>query len=115
MARDFYFKGPRGFLYKHLCVKKYKYRYYQSNRLGKNRSYYFKSFSNPMIRISNHYLHPNQEIENIIDVILIDDEISTINKKPIFFPDDIRVKHFKKIILEYIELEIKLFQIRNRR
>jgi len=107
VEKKLYFKTMRGFFYKYFCVKE-GYRYLKSNRT-KNRSYYFKKYNNATIRVSNHYLHPKQERKNTIDLVIINTDSSTVNKKPIYFPCELKIKEFKKIALNYVLLERALY------
>ena len=82
----------------------------KSNRNGYNNgfSYYFKSKRKfPTIRLSNHALHPSQEIVETIDVV-ISDNMYTINKKQVTING---FKNIKRSSLEYVLLEIYLFTV----
>ncbi len=108
------YKSMLHYLLKKLCNNKYGYTCRKSNRV-KDRSYYFiKEYYVP-IRFSNHFLHPNQERDRVIDVVITDTQNSTINKKPIFFSEEFKIRDFKKICLEYILLENHLYKISMRK
>ncbi len=114
LGMDLQYKTMLHFLQRRLCNKAKGYKCTKLER-AKDRSYYFtRDFFVP-IRFSNHYLHTKQERHRLIDVVIIDIQNSTVNKKPIIFPKDYKIKRFKKICLEYILLENHLYKISKRK
>lgn len=79
----------------------------EKSRISPGHSYYFKYKNNLTIRLSDHYLHPNQEIYNMINVVYHNDELS-VNGKFIVLKKN-SAKIICNIAMERIKLECKLY------
>lgn len=79
----------------------------EKSRISPGHSYYFKCNNKLAIRLSDHQLHPNQERNNLINVIYDNDTLS-INGKLIDVTQH-SAKFICKIAMQRIILESKLY------